>query len=66
MLLGLYSKPRMPLDDVCHAVGIPKGTAYNQRCSGTFPIPMNGYPLTADVRDVAEYLDKLRADSVKP
>jgi hypothetical protein len=35
-------------------------TAYNHRSMNTFPIPMSGDPLHADIRDVAAYLDRLR------
>ena len=68
MLLGLYSKPRLTLKEVCEAIGVSVKTAYNQRSAGTFPIPMAGDPLTADIRDVADYLDALRrahADKVE-
>jgi hypothetical protein len=36
-------------------------TAYNKRSAGQFPIEMSGDPLTADIRDVAAYLDSLRS-----
>lgn len=61
MLLAIYNKPRLNLEEVCHALGISKDTGYTQRSRGVFPVPMAGSPLTADVRDVAEALDKLRA-----
>lgn len=60
MLLALYEKPRLNLKEVCHAIGMEPKTAYNRRSSQTFPIRMAGDPLTADVRDVAAYLDQLR------
>lgn len=62
MLLAVYNKPRLSLKEVCHAVGMTLKTGYNKRSSGTFPVPMAGDPLTADVRDVAKYLDSLRVD----
>lgn len=61
MLLGLYNKPRLSLEETCEAIGISKATAYTHRSLGKFPVTMSGAPLTADVRDVADYLDKLRA-----
>lgn len=61
MLLGLYGKPRLSLDDVCNALGISRQTVYNQRCAKTFPIEMTGNPLTADIRDVAAHLDAMRS-----
>ena len=53
LLLGLYGKPSLELEEVCKAIGMKIQTAYNKRSSGTFPIPMRGKPLIADVRDVA-------------
>lgn len=61
MLLAIYNKPRLTLDEVCAALGISKDTGYTQRSRGVFPVPMAGSQLTADIRDVAEALDKLRA-----
>lgn len=60
MLLGLYGKPRLSLEEVCKVIGISVRTGYNQRNNNTFPIKMTGNPLRADIRDVAAYLDKLR------
>jgi len=60
MLLAIYNKPRLTLKEVCHAIGMSMKTAYNQRSARTFPIPMAGDPLMADVRDVAAHLDALR------
>jgi len=60
MLLGLYNSPRLSLDQVCSVIGVGKNTAYVMRSNGTFPIPMQGKPLRADVRDVAKYLDNAR------
>lgn len=62
MLLAVYNKPRLTLKEVCSAIGMSLKTAYNRRSSHTFPIRMAGDPLTADVRDVAQYLDTLRKD----
>lgn len=61
MLLAVYNKPRLTLKEVCDAIGMSIKTAYNKRSSHTFPVPMVGDPLTADVRDVAKYLDSLRS-----
>jgi hypothetical protein len=38
-------------------------TAYNKRSANTFPIPMSGDPLHADIRDVAAYLDQIRGSA---
>jgi hypothetical protein len=60
MLLAIYNKPRLTLKEVCHAIGMSMKTAYNHRSARTFPIPMAGDPLMADIRDVAVHLDALR------
>lgn len=60
MLLSIYNKPRLSFDEVCAAIGISKATGYTHRSLGKFPVLMGGLPLTADVRDVAQYLDELR------
>lgn len=60
MLLAIYNKPRLTLKEVCSAIGMEIKTAYNKRSAHSFPVPMIGDPLTADVRDVAAYMDQLR------
>jgi hypothetical protein len=60
MLLAIYNSPVLTLEQVCQIVGIDKDTAYVKRSNGTFPIPMSGKPLRADVRDVAIYMDNVR------
>lgn len=60
MLLAIYNKPRLAFDQVCEAIGVAKQTGYNLRARGEFPVPLAGNPLTADIRDVASHLDKLR------
>jgi hypothetical protein len=60
MLLAVYNKPRLSIDEVCEALGISTKTGYTHRALGKFPVPMTGKPLTADIRDVAEVLDRLR------
>lgn len=66
MLLSIYQKPRLRLKEVCEAIGMSMKTAYNHRSANTFPIPMAGDPLHADIRDVAAYVDELRAAGKKP
>lgn len=60
MLLSVYRKPRLRFPDVCAAIGISVSTGYKLRHRCEFPVDMIGHPLTADIRDVAEYLDALR------
>jgi len=63
MLMAIYNKPRLSFDQVCEAIGVATQTGYNMRARGDFPVKLAGKPLTADVRDVAEALDKMRAES---
>ena len=60
MLQGLYRTARLSLDQVCELIGVTKPTAYVMRSNGTFPVPMSGKPLKADIRDVAIYVDEMR------
>lgn len=62
MLLAIYNKPRLNLDETCQALGISTATGYTHRSRGKFPVAMTGSPLTADIRDVASALDLLRPD----
>lgn len=60
MLLAIYNKPRLSLDETCQALGMSTATGYTHRSLGKFPVAMSGSPLTADIRDVAVALDQLR------
>jgi predicted site-specific integrase-resolvase len=57
------SKLRLSLDEVCEAIGYAKQTAYNEISAGTFPVPIQkcANKWVADIRDVADYLDRERA-----
>lgn len=63
-LLMAHSEGRMHLSigELCDAIGYAKQTAYNEISAGTFPIPMQkrAGKWMADIRDVAEYLDRER------
>lgn len=61
MLMAIYNRPRLSFEQTCEALGVAKQTGYNLRAANKFPVPLAGSPLTADIRDVAEALDKLRA-----
>lgn len=63
MLLAIYNKPRLTFEEVCKTIGIAIETGYSWRSRKKFPVKCTGSPLTADVRDVALYLDALRAES---
>lgn len=60
LLLAIYNKPRLNLEETCQALGMSTATGYTHRSLGKFPVSMSGSPLTADIRDVAEALDQLR------
>lgn len=60
MLLAIYNKPRLSLEEVCQALGMSTATGYTHRSLGKFPVNMAGSPLSADIRDVAAALDRLR------
>jgi hypothetical protein len=60
LLLAIYNKPRLNIDETCQALGMSTATGYTHRSLGKFPVVMSGSPLTADIRDVAEALDLLR------
>lgn len=64
MLLAICNKPRLTFKEVREAIRMSMKTAYNRRSSNTFPIPMSGDPLHADIRDVAVYLDRLRMSAI--
>jgi hypothetical protein len=63
MLLAIYNKPRLNLDETCQALGMSTATGYTHRSLGKFPVSMSGSPLSADIRDVAEALDRLREEA---
>lgn len=60
MLLAIYNKPRLNIDETCQALGMSTATGYTHRSLGKFPVAMAGSPLSADIRDVAAALDRLR------
>jgi hypothetical protein len=61
MMLAIYNRPRLNFEQTCEAIGVTKATGYSWRTLGKFPVPMMGVPLSADIRDVADYLDEMRA-----
>jgi len=62
LLLAKYDKPRLGMDEIADLMGVSIATARNQMYSGRLPIPTykEGGRVFADIRDVAEYLDKMR------
>lgn len=58
-LISIYKKPLISFNEVCECIGIKPESGRVMRCKGTFPIPIrNRRPLMADLRDVAEFLDR--------
>ncbi len=53
------------IEETADALGLEVQTVYNQIGDGTFPIPMRkqGRRWFADARDIAEHLDKMRAEA---
>jgi predicted site-specific integrase-resolvase len=68
LFLGLkYERLTLTLEQVCNELSIAIGTAHNMLSAGTFPIPTRkeGRNRVADVRDLAEYIDAMRAQAIK-
>lgn len=58
-LVSVYKRPRITFAEVCECIGVTTETGYVMRCKKKFPIPMSRRrPMTADLRDVAKYLDE--------
>jgi predicted site-specific integrase-resolvase len=63
MFLGMkHKKMWLTLDEACGELGIKVGTAHNQICAGTFPIPTTkqGRHRVIDLRDLGDYIDRQR------
>lgn len=63
LFLGLkYERLTLTFEQACGEMGIATGTGHNMLSAGTFPIPTRkeGRNRVVDVRDVAEYIDKVR------
>lgn len=58
-LLAYYGKTRLDLRETAHVLSMSYQTARHRRASGTFPVPMSGHPLTADIADLGRYLESL-------
>ena len=56
---------RLTVDQLSYALSIAKNTIYNQVAQGVFKIPtyLDGKCRYADYRDVARYLDEVRASA---
>lgn len=68
LFLGLkYESLTVTLAQACKELNIQVSTAHNMLSAGTFPIPTRkeGRNRIADIRDLANYLDKMREQSIK-
>lgn len=54
---------RLTMDQLAEALGMARGSVYNQISAGTFPVPtyVEAGKRWADVRDVAAHFDRQRA-----
>lgn len=63
ILMGQFdSKAILTLPEICAATGYEQQTAYNEISQGIFSIPIRkqGKKWIADIRDVADWLDRQR------
>lgn len=63
LLIARYEKPRLNVREIADLMGISVSRVQNMRSEGSLPIPTykEGSQVYADIRDVAEYLDGMRA-----
>lgn len=63
MLAAIHGKTRLTMREVCVELNISYETGRARRSQGSFPIPLTGSPLAADISDVASYLDSLKEEA---
>lgn len=65
-LMLKYQRLRLTLEEVAAELGLAKNTLYNLIAAEEFPVPtyVDGKRRYADVRDVGEYLDRMRAEAL--
>lgn len=65
-LMLKYQRMRLNLEEVAAELGLAKNTLYNLIAAEDFPVPtyLDGKRRYADVRDVGEYLDRMREAAV--
>ena len=65
MLAMKYNRLRLNIKEVADELGISASSIYNRRAKGTFDIPMyeDGGFVYADVRDLGDYIDRLRENA---
>ncbi len=59
---------RLTVDQMADALGLARNTIYNQIAQGTFRVKtyVDGGKRFADYRDLAKYLDEVRAGATSP
>lgn len=59
---------RLTVDQIADALGLARNTIYNQIAQGTFKVKtyVDGGKRYADYRDLAAYLDEVRAHATTP
>jgi hypothetical protein len=59
---------RLTVDQMADALGLARNTIYNQIAQGTFRVKtyVDGGKRFADYRDLAKYLDEVRAGATTP
>ena len=64
MLLGQFEKIHLDVDDLAKLMNMKKQSVFNAINGGWFPIKTfkKGKARVADIRDVAEYLDRAREE----
>lgn len=66
MLLAMkYNRLRLTIKEVADELGLACGSIHNRRSLGTFPIRTyeDGGRVFADVRDLGDYLDRMREEA---
>ena len=64
-LMLKYQRMRLTVSEVAAELGIAVNTIYNRRAQGDFGVPTyeDGGKVFADVRDLGDYLDRLREEA---
>lgn len=66
-LAETYGRMTLTLDEVAEQIGLAPGTIRNRRTRGEFGwLRTDGRTLTADVQDVANFLERQRTDGAGP
>lgn len=66
MIVAEKYGPRLGVEQLASVLGLSKGAVYNQLSAGTLAVPtyVDCGKRWADYRDVAEHLDRCRAEAI--